>query len=86
MRIRAKFRVHLLEKNRGGGTGGLVKLSPVYSTDAEHENKQFWDATPTGEISMWINRDQAFSAFRENAEYYVDFTLAEAPVAAAAER
>jgi hypothetical protein len=73
MRTRAKFKVD----SKDPGETGSVKLSPVYSTDPNHENKSFWDATPSGSIEMWINNPKGFAAFEPGKEYYVDFTPAE---------
>lgn len=77
MSVRAKFYVTTIEPYHGG-KGGTVKLRPVYSADPAHENKAFWDATPTGEISMQINNPQGFQYFtdRLNDEFYVEFTKA----------
>ncbi len=79
--VRAKFYVSTLEpwynSNIKGASGGTVKLRPVYSSDPNHENKAFWDATPDGEITMRINNPAAFRVFMETAlssEFYVDFT------------
>ena len=80
--VRAKFkidRVETYEKEGFSPDVGKVWLSPVYSDDPNHENKNFWDATPSGEISMWISNPPAFARFKEagvDAEFYVDFTPA----------
>jgi hypothetical protein len=55
---------------------GGVELKPVYSDDPEHENKKFWDATPSGELKMYINNPQAIGFFEVGHEYYLDFTKA----------
>lgn len=75
MPVRAKFYITTLEPYHGS-KGGTVKLRPVYSQDPNHENKQFWDATPGGEISMQINNPGAFAFFSERIgkEFYVDFS------------
>jgi hypothetical protein len=77
--VRAKFFVSTLQPSQGGSKGGQVKLSPVYSADPEHENKAFWDATPSGEVTMYINNPVAFKFFMDHglgSEFYVDFTPA----------
>lgn len=78
MAVRAKFYITTLESYHTANGGGSVKLRPVYSTDPNHENKAFWDATPGGEISMQINNPAAFQFFagRLGKEFYVDFTEA----------
>jgi hypothetical protein len=78
MSVRAKFYITTIEPYHGGKGGGTVKLRPVYSADPAHENKTFWDATPTGEISMQINNPSAFDFFtaKIGKEFYVDFSEA----------
>lgn len=75
--VRAKFRVTKAEPFPAPSTGGELVLNPVYSEDPNHENKKFWDATPSGEIRMFINNQAAFEKFELDREYYVDFTKAE---------
>ncbi|HQT97979.1 MAG TPA: hypothetical protein PK416_08895 [Thermodesulfobacteriota bacterium] len=81
MTVRAKFTV---VKVQPFGTeeypmdGGSVILAPVYSEDPNHENKAFWDATPSGTIEMNINNPKAFGQFELGKEYYIDFTPAPA--------
>jgi hypothetical protein len=71
--VRAKFKVD----SKDTGESGLVVLNPVYSTDPNHENKSFWDATPSGKIELWISNPNAFKQFEAGKEYYVDFTQAQ---------
>lgn len=73
-KVRAKFRVHVLDKQQWGTK---LAMSPVYSTDPNSENKAFWDATPSGEITMWIKNEAAVKYFEVNKEYYIDFVKAE---------
>lgn len=70
---RAKFKV----VSKDPCETGAVTFAPVYSSDPKHENKSFWDATPSGTIQMWISNPAAFSQFELGKEYYVDFTPAE---------
>lgn len=74
--VRAKFYVQSVA-TFGDGGGARVVLLPVYSTDPEHENKKFWNATPSGTIDMSINNPDAVAEFVEGQEYYVDFSPAE---------
>ncbi len=76
--VRAKFYVvSVIPYDRDNENGGAkVELQPVYSTDPSHENKSFWDATPSGGIWMNISNPTAAKAFKEGAQYYVDFTEA----------
>lgn len=68
--VRAKFQV--TKREAGGG----VTLEAVYSSDENHENKAFWEATPSGKLEMWINVPDAASFFELGEEYYLDFTKA----------
>jgi hypothetical protein len=76
--VRAKFTVSCKKiwSSTEKGQSGEVVLAPVYSTDPNHENKAFWDATPNGAITLGINNPPAFAAFELGQEYYVDFTRA----------
>lgn len=65
--VRAKF---ICVKNINGDVG----LQPVF-TDSE-ENKKFWNATPAGEIKMFITNENALNEFEVGQEYYIDFTKA----------
>jgi hypothetical protein len=69
--VRAKFIVV------AKGVEGTVKLSAVYSSDPDHENTAFWNATPSGTIDMFITNKTAFAGFELGKEYYVDFTPVE---------
>ena len=51
-----------------------VFLSPVYS--GSEENKQFFAATPGGQISLYVINPAGFATFEQGKEYFVDFTLA----------
>jgi hypothetical protein len=73
MSVRAKFKV----ETKGEGVSGKLVLRPVYSSDPNHENKSFWDATPNGVIEMYITNPIAFAKFQIGSEYYIDFTKAE---------
>lgn len=72
-KVRAKFRVTALTKT---DYGTVIEMAPVYSEDPKHENKLFWDATPSGRLEMTIRNETAAEVFVKNAEYYLDFTQA----------
>lgn len=79
-KVRAKFVVNTINRmnNTGQGKGQVastVVLNPVYSADPDHENAKFWKATPSGEIKMTVQNEQALAFFELGKEYYVDFTL-----------
>lgn len=59
------------------GDKQTVNMQAVYSNDPNHENKQFWDATPGGTFQMnYINKN---TQFLPNREYYIDLTLVPLP-------
>lgn len=72
--VRAKFYVNAITQYAGGTV--KVELWPVYSQDENHENKKFWDATPSGKIEMSI-KGEAAQRFIVGQEYYVDFSASE---------
>jgi hypothetical protein len=79
--VRAKFFVSKVEFY--SPTSRYFVLKPVYSENPEHENKSFWEATPSGELSMNIQNPRASEFFHIGEEYYVDFHAAlAAPYAA----
>lgn len=91
MSVRAKFKVDSIEtinqpksvKQTDGsyksepGTMTTLKLSPVYSSDPNHENKKFWDASPGGQLTLNCVNPAAVEQFKIGKEYYLDFTPAE---------
>ncbi len=69
--VRAKFSVYSIKKFSYADTV-VVELQPVYSNDPDHENKKFWDATPSGKIEMSIKAEVG-ELFELGKEYYVTF-------------
>ena len=51
-----------------------VYLNPVYS--GSEENKQFFAATPGGNLSLNVLNQSALDQFEQGKEYYLDFTKA----------
>lgn len=79
MTVRAKFKVQTIQDSTDGEgaiQGRRVILHPVYSDDPTHENRSFWQATPTGLIDMFVSNPAAFEQFEQGAEYYVTFDKA----------
>lgn len=76
MSVVAKFRVqqvkHIWYSNETEPDSVSVTLSPVYS--GSEENKAFFAATPSGEITMLINNKIASAQFKPGQAYYVEFT------------
>lgn len=77
MATRAKFECEEVEELNdmdGNVSQQNVRFHPVYSEAGE--NRDFWEATPSGAIQMTINNKQAFGEFKKGRQYYVDFTEA----------
>lgn len=54
-----------------------LKFTPVYhNNDPDHENRQFWQATPSGEIRLGTVSPEAWSQFTYGKAYYIDFSEA----------
>lgn len=66
--VRAKFHVNYKD-------GNVIHMGPVYS--GSDENKEFFKATPGGQITLNVLNEAAASQFVQGKEYYVDFTAAE---------
>ena len=86
MSVRAKFRVDRIERMLGTvktatgyeqGEMNTLILSPVFSPEEGSENKQFWDASPGGQLSLNCINPKATAYFELGKEYYLDFTKAE---------
>lgn len=55
----------------------VVNLSAVMSDDdPESENSKFWTATPSGQLSMYINNPAGHAIFEQGKDYYLDITPA----------
>ena len=78
--VRAKMRVVSKTENEGNPKTHTIKLAPV--TGTSEENKRFYQYTPSGGVDLQIVRGDAAAAFSVGAEYYVDFTRADAGQAA----
>lgn len=76
--VRAKMLCNTITHFNGGHV--KVQMGAVYSSDPNHENRAFADATPSGSVEMMIQGNKpAAKMFEVGKEYYVDFT--EAPAA-----
>lgn len=69
MSVRAKFQCNISEN-------GGVALHPVVASTNNAENTAFFQATPTGSISMGGLTAEVQQKFSVGAEYYIDFTPA----------
>jgi hypothetical protein len=92
MGVRAKFVVQSItesnspksEKQEDGtykpvpGKMSTIKMTPVYANgDPNHENTKFWQASPSGELTLNCVNPQAVEQFIVGHEYYLDFTPVE---------
>jgi hypothetical protein len=41
------------------------------------DNKEFWEASPSGELILWIKNKAASDKFEVGRSYYLDFTPAD---------
>lgn len=78
--VRAKFFCESIYKSGYSNEGQPVvsnaityKFRAVYSNNPEHENKLFWDATPSASLEMTITNPGG-QVFELGHEYYLDFT------------
>jgi hypothetical protein len=55
-----------------------LKFQPVYGNgDPNHENTKFWNASPSGILTLGTINPAAWQAFELGKSYYLDFTPAE---------
>lgn len=71
MRIRAKFRCNNTDQQPWGEN---VELSAV--TSDTPENKEWSEATPSGNLTMNISNPSAQGQFKRGEEYFIDITPA----------
>lgn len=69
--LRAKMRCDSIEP------GEYVRLSAVYSSDPDSENYSWSQATPSGQLNMYITNPEAQGKFEVGKEYYIDISPAE---------
>jgi hypothetical protein len=70
--VRAKFKCWDVKSSEG-----VVQVMFMAVTDESEENKQFWQYTPSGQLTMSITNPAAYEQFKAGAEYYLDFTEVE---------
>jgi hypothetical protein len=71
MTVRAKFTVSSITKTNYPGT--TVKLTPQYDASIA-EDLWFFKATPSGELTMFIDNPRAEEFFVMGQAYYLDIT------------
>lgn len=80
MNVRAKFVCVSITRRQGWGPHPEirdVKLNPV--SGGSDENKTFFAASPSGEITLGCANVVAADVFQLGGEYYVDFSPAPRP-------
>lgn len=78
--VRAKFKVVGIRRSQWSSDKEVqtIEMQPVTGgTSEEHENRKFWEATPSGKIELGCVNLAAASRFELGKEYYVDFTPAD---------
>lgn len=94
MSVRAKFKVQSVKRTMGqmpgpkDGGGNYqwvptemwtIEMSPVYGNgDPNHENTKFWQASPSGSLTLGTVNKAAVEQFELEREFYIDFTPADA--------
>jgi hypothetical protein len=72
MTVVAKFKADTVTKTQDGHT--YVRMHPVYhENDPDHPNRKFWEATPSGELSMYITNPPAGDYFVDGGVYTLTF-------------
>lgn len=74
MNVKAKFRCNqVIDSNNGNGyTSREVKFGAIYGKDGE--NASFSKATPSGQLSMYIDKETpAYDHFQPGKDYYLTF-------------
>lgn len=74
MSVRAKFTCQSKEHDTSDPAHGTVTLEAVHS--GSPENEEFFNMTPSGQISLGILNPYAFDQFEPGKDYYVDFSPA----------
>jgi hypothetical protein len=81
MTVRAKFVVSSITKTAYPGT--TIKLTPQYEASIP-EDVRFSKATPSGELTMFIDNPRAEEFFVMGQAYYLDITAVDLSLRATA--
>ena len=73
--VRAKFMCQEI-RHTHYGTATTIILRPQYDQSIE-EDKRFAKATPSGEVTMFVDNPPAQAFFELGKSYYLDFSKAE---------
>ncbi len=69
--VRAKFTVTAITNHLYGGTE--IEAKPQYD-ESIPEDQRFQEATPTGELKMFVSNPAALAEFELGKDFYLDFT------------
>jgi hypothetical protein len=72
--VRAKFQLCEIT-DRAGTSAKTLKFFPRYDLTIE-EDQRFSKATPSGELTMYVDNPSALEQLKLGEDYYLDFTLA----------
>jgi hypothetical protein len=78
--VRAKFycnRISQTSFGYGPNARPMTEVSLTPVTTGSEEDKAFWEATPTGSLTMGILNEEAAKRFVLGKTYYLDFTPVE---------
>lgn len=70
--MRCKFKCTQVTEFEGGYK--KYDLQPVFSNDPNHENKKFWDSSPSGQFNVTVKNPNV--SMTVGREYYIDVTEA----------
>lgn len=89
-RTRAKFVCNVITRTMGGRYREeqgeqvwvpepviTVEMTPVAADDDNPENKEFWDATPSGKLELQCVHEEAVKHLEVGKEYYLDIVPAD---------
>jgi len=71
--VRAKFKVVSITEHDGNSAARTIKLEPRYD-ETIPEDRRFAQATPTGEMSIYVNNPAAVEYLTLGRLFYLDFT------------
>jgi len=74
--VRAKFKVVSVTQHTDYVAARTIKLAPVYD-ESIPEDRRFAQATPSGELTMYVNNPAAIEALPLGKFFYLDFTPVE---------
>lgn len=74
--VRAKFQVTAVTQYSGDSSARNIKLEPRYD-ESIPEDRRFAVATPSGELTMYVNNAAAVEELKLGKTFYLDFTPVE---------